>query len=176
MLGGVLERLPVLEGRAIRVRFRPALSAWQGKLLSGRDKGHEIHAGSHMRRRWMVLDTALALEPTELERIFVHEVYHFAWVRAGNPLRWSYEDMAAAQLRAPGELGWSAEGTKALLSQRDSEARNRRWREYVCESFCDTAAWFYSTRRSHPEWTLPPRLLKARERWCEEHFTRRLSV
>ena len=27
---------------------------------------------------------------------------------------------------------------------RDIAGRTRHWREYCCESFCDTAAWLYS--------------------------------
>jgi hypothetical protein len=124
----------------------------------------------------MVLDSALQANPAELERIFVHEIHHFAWVRAGNPLRRSYEEMVRGQMSARGELGWSAEGTKNGLAPGDCRRRTRRWREYVCESFCDTAAWVYSGRRSHPEWTLPRRHREARLRWWREHISGELSI
>jgi hypothetical protein len=45
--------------------------------------------------------------------------------------------------------------------------RTRRWREYCCESFCDTAAWMYSGVRSHPEFTLAPRFRARRRLWFE---------
>ena len=46
---------------------------------------------------------------------------------------------------ARGELGWSAEWRKLELDAgRHLRPRTRRWREYCCESFCDTAAWLYS--------------------------------
>ena len=82
----------------------------------------------------------------EFPRIFVHELFHFVWLRAGNPLRWSYEGCVRAEFRsgARGELGWSAEWRKAASRAGDVRRRSRRWREYACESFCDTAAWLYS--------------------------------
>jgi hypothetical protein len=105
----------------------------------------------------------------EFPRIFVHELFHFVWLRAGNPLRWSYENLLAAEFRsrAIGELGWSAEWRKAELKARDVRRRTRRWREYCAESFCDTAAWLYSGVVSHDEFTLPRRCRRSRRRWFE---------
>ena len=40
------------------------------------------------------------------------------------------------------------------LRPEDGAGRTRRWREYCCESFCDTAAWMYSGVERHEEFTL----------------------
>lgn len=176
LIAGILERIPVLEGEELAVIFRPELTAWRRKLLSGDGRGRPVHAGSDIRKRRMVLDSALRQHPSELARILVHELYHFAWVHLGNPRRLSYEDLVLSQLGAPGELGWSAEATKGALAPADSAQRTRRWREYVCESFCDTAAWLHSTLDVHEEWTLAPRYRRARKRWFEEYIGRVLSI
>lgn len=103
----------------------------------------------------------------EFPRIFVHELFHFVWARAGNPLRWSYERLVRGEFRAGarGELGWSAEWRKAALDGRDVRRRTRLWREYCCESFCDTAAWLYSGTARHPEFTLRSKFRPARRAW-----------
>jgi hypothetical protein len=49
----------------------------------------------------------------------------------------------------------------------------RAWRDYVCESFCDTAAWLYSGVRRHPEFTLAPRFRERRAAWFEAAFAGR---
>ena len=149
------------------MRFRPALSAWRGRLLSGKPRGTSVHAASFLRRRSIVLDAELLEHPGELARIFVHELFHLAWLRLGNPRRRSYEDLIAAEVRrhARGELGWSAERRKLSLAPADAGSRSRRWRDYVCESFCDTAAWLYAGVGRHPEFTLATSLRKRRRRW-----------
>jgi hypothetical protein len=99
----------------------------------------------------------------------VHELFHFVWLRVGNPLRHSWEALLTAELaaQAHGELGWSAEWRKAALDPIDLAHRTRRWREYCCESFCDTAAWRYSGSRRHPEFTLAAHFRRARRVWFE---------
>lgn len=166
----VFHRLPAVEGRVIEVGFQPELTAYRGKLLSCGMRGTPIHAGSHVRKRSMVLDSALLREPAELQRIFVHEIHHFVWIRLGNPKRKSFDGLVSGQSRAAGELGWSAEGLKTNLREGDQRDHTRRWRDYVCECFCDTAAWFYSSRTSHPEWTLALRYRAERKRWFGEYF------
>ena len=111
----------------------------------------------------MVFDCAAA----EFPRIFVHELFHFVWLRQGNAPRWSYEDLLRAEQRAGtrGELGWSAEWRKLALEPRDARARTRRWREYCCESFCDSAAWLYSGVKRHGEFTLSARARQRRRAW-----------
>jgi hypothetical protein len=162
----VLMRLPRYCGRPVRVLFRPDLTVRGGKLLSRRKVGNPVHAGSELRARAMVLDSELLSQPLELERIFIHEIHHFVWVRLGNSKRRQYEDLVAREFDsgARGELGWSAESLKRELSADDVGRRTRRWREYVCESFCDGAAWFYSRARRHDEWTLSPGRRRQRKR------------
>jgi hypothetical protein len=94
-------------------------------------------------------------------------VLHFVWVRLGNPARRSYEDLLAVE-RSRGELGWSAEMRRRALAPPDARARTRRWREYACESFCDTGAWFLTGRARHQEFTLAARARQRRRRWLEE--------
>ncbi len=149
------------------MHFREDPHAYRGRVLAGGDKGHPVHAASDMRRREVVLDRGLLRRPDELARILVHELFHFVWVRLGNRERLAWEQVLGAELDrgARGELGWSAEMRKQDLTPADLARRTRRWREYACESFCDTAAWLVPGLRSHPEFTLAPRWRAARMRW-----------
>jgi len=168
-------RFPELHGRPIQIVFLPALTSRQGRLLWGRRDGVEIHAGSFIRERRIVLDRALRRKPRELERIFAHELAHFAWVRLSNAARLSWEDLLAGE-KARGELGWSAEWRKRALGPDDRRGRTRRWREYACESFCDSAAWLFAGG-AHGEFTLSRRARRARRLWFERSgLTRRLTV
>jgi hypothetical protein len=133
--------------------------------------GQEVHAATFIRKRRIVLDSVLLTSRDELGRILVHELFHFVWVRLGNVQRRSYEAAVRQELeaRARGELGWSAE-----MRKRTIEARaGRVWREYVCESFCDTAAWLYSEIRQHDEFTLAPRFRMRRAAWFGAAFAGR---
>ncbi len=149
----------------VKVRFRAKLTAHRGKLLSRRGLGTRVHAGAFLRRKLIILDRDLKSDPGELRRILVHELAHFLWWRLGNPSRHSYERIlnGEMELGIEGELGWSAEWRKRDLTRRDREGRTRRWREYCCESFCDTAAWLYSGSGKHREFTLPARFRKLRK-------------
>jgi len=64
-----------------------------------------------------------------------------------------------------GELGWSAEWRKSKLTPLDRRERTRKWREYCCESFCDTAAWLYAGVRTHAEFTLAAAGRAERREW-----------
>jgi hypothetical protein len=159
---------PQVSGPPIDIRFAPALRAHRGQLQSGKlGRGKEVHAGSFLRRRRIVLDSALKTRPRELSRILVHELFHFAWLRLGNPKRRSFEALVRREMlaRVPGELGWSAEHMKIALGRRDCALRTRRWREYVCESFCDTGAWLFSGAGRHGELTLPTGQRRQRRVW-----------
>jgi len=160
------KRLPDLEGRAIRIRFLPALSAARRQLYSKRTFGQPVYAGTFIRKRRIVLDLDLAANPQELARILTHELFHFAWVRMGNQARQSYQDLLQREWkqRARGELGWSAELRKSKLSHHPS------WRDYACESFCETAAWLYSGVTRHPEFTLAERHRNRRAQWFHATF------
>ena len=138
-----------------------------------------VHAGTFIRERRIAFDAESAADPREFDRILVHEIFHFVWLRLGNPRRWSYEALLREEMRsrACGELGWSAEWRKRALEARDARRRSRRWREYVCESFCDTAAWIFSGVRAHPEYTLGRRFSQRRRQWFQESdVSNRISI
>ncbi len=167
------ERLALLQGRVVRVRFMPALTAGRRQLYSNRPYGQPVFAGSFIRKREIVLDRELQGKPRELARILIHELFHFTWVRLGNPARRSYETMLRREWkqRARGELGWSAESRKRGLNGQSSPAHGSPgWRDYLCESFCDTAAWLYSGVRRHPEYTLAARHRDRRAEWFRAAF------
>jgi hypothetical protein len=72
---------------------------------------------------------------------------------------------------ARGELGWSAEEIK---NQIHGPTRDARWRAYVCESFCDTAAFLYSGCKRHDEFTLAKKWRIRRAQWFRESLGRRV--
>ncbi len=154
-----------MEGLPVRVEVAPGL----------RDNQGAVHAGSFLRERRIGLNCTRA----EFPRIFAHEVAHFIWLRLGNAARRSYEAMVRGEIaaRARGELGWSAEWRKRALHAEDGAGRTRRWREYCCESFCDTAAWLYGGMERHEEFTLGARWRRGRRAWFTESFANRtLSI
>jgi hypothetical protein len=142
--------MPSLSGAPVRIQHSPGL----------RDRRGPVHAGSFLRERRIAFDCTRS----EFPRIFTHEAAHFVWLRLGNPLRRSWEDVLRAE-RGAGELGWSAEWRKRALAPADRTGRSRRWREYCCEAFCDTAAWLWSGAPAHLEFTLSTRWRTARRRW-----------
>ena len=168
------KRLPEIAGRTVRVRFLPDLRAGSRKLYSRHAYGEPVYAATFVRKRQIVLDSELARKPRELARILTHELFHLAWVRLGNEARRSYENLLEREWkqRARGELGWSAELRKRRLSHnpRPTTGNPRQWRDYACESFCDTAAWLYSGVRRHPEFTLAKRHRKKRAWWFARTF------
>jgi hypothetical protein len=171
-----LEGRLLFEGRAIQVRFLRDLRAGRDKLYSEPPHGQPVHAASFIRRRKIFLDEELERRPRELARILVHELFHFAWVRLGNRVRESYISLLQKECKqgARGEMGWSAEMRKERLAGR---SRGSQWRDYACESFCDTAAWMYSGVRRHSEFTLARRHRENRAAWFETAFSgRRIPI
>jgi hypothetical protein len=154
-VAGLLRRLPELQGDPIRIQNSNGLGKRRGP----------VHAGAFLRERRIAFDCKQA----EFARIFVHELAHFIWLRLGNPRRWHYEDLLRRELaaRVRGELGWSAEWRKLALTPRVLRDRSRAWREYCCESFCDTAAWRWSGLAGHPEFTLAKMHRVRRAQWLE---------
>ncbi len=134
--------------------------------------GQEVHAATFIRRRRIILDSALAGQDAELARILIHELFHFVWVRLGNGVRRGYGALLLLELRAGarGELGWSAEMRKQDLRSQDG----KQWREYACESFCDTAAWLYAGLQRHDEFTLSARFRQRRAAWFRQAFGSRV--
>jgi len=155
-----MAQIPPIDGQPVRLEIRRGIA----------DRHGAAHAGAFIRERRIAFDAELAADPQEFARIFVHEVFHFAWLRLGNPRRWSYEALLREEMRgrARGELGWSAEWRKRSLAARDAARRTRHWREYVCESFCDTAAWIFSGVSAHREYTLARRFRERRRQWFQE--------
>ena len=161
----VLRRLPPISGAPVRIQNAHALGGRRGA----------VHAGAFVRERRMAFDCSRA----EFPRIFVHELFHFIWARLGNPARHSYELLVKHewQAAARGELGWSAEWRKRALAAGDVQRRSRRWREYCCESFCDTAAWLYSSAARHSEFTLAGGGRRRRRAWFAQTVeSGRLSI
>lgn len=159
--------LPPLPGASIRVEWAPELRRVGGHLRSGGGRGTEVHAASFIRERRIVFDQALRLDPGEMSRILVHEIFHFAWVHLSNDARGSWRQLLAREFArgARGELGWSAETRKSAIRARVTVTGGGAWSEYSCESFCDTAAWLYAAAGEHEEFTLAPRFRKIRRAW-----------
>lgn len=153
----------------MRLWWQPELRAWRGRLYSGTGPGKEVHAGGFLRRREIVLDEQLRRDGSELARILTHEIFHFVWLRLGNGRRRAWNELLHAEWarRARGELGWSAEWRKLELTPADELRQSRRWREYACESFCDTAAWVYAGSGGHVEFTVKPLFRAARRAWFD---------
>lgn len=171
-LEAVLSLLP-LRGAPIEVSFAPGLHAHRGKLRAGEGKGTPVHAATFLRQRRMVLESELLTSPAELARIVVHELFHFAWMRLGNPRRRSWEALLKNERRrrAQGELGWSAEWRLRALA-----LRPRLWREYISESFCDTAAFLFARIEEHEEFTLALAFRHRRATWFESELPRPLTI
>lgn len=142
-----------MAGRPIRIERSPGLS----------DRRGPVHAGAFLKERRIAFDCPAS----EFRRIFAHELFHFVWWKAGNPARRSFERLLEGESTAGarGELGWSAEWRKGALRRTDIRTRSRRWREYCCESFCDTAAWLYGGVARHAEFTLDARVRTGRHAW-----------
>jgi hypothetical protein len=164
--------LPQLTGRPIRVEIRKSL----GPHL----------AASSVPRRLILLDAEVLVRRGDFERILIHEIFHFVWVRLGTPRRRGWEKLLAAEIArgVPGELGWSAEWRKAKLQSRvrptarsgvrsvaRSAARSGAWSRYVCESFCDSAGWLWGGLTRHEEFTLPASARRVRRAWLEREFS-----
>jgi hypothetical protein len=88
----------------------------------------------------------------------------------GNPRRLAWERLLQREWRkgARGEAGWSAEWRKRLLTNQDVRARTKRWREYCCESFCDTSSVIYSGPTN--ETTLATKWQELRAIWWSQNL------
>jgi hypothetical protein len=141
---------------------------WQTGLLD--TAGNEAHAATFIRKRVIFLHKELRGNKTEHQRVFIHEMFHFAWMRLGNRKRLAWEALLRQEWEAGvrGEAGWSAEWRKRKLGEASVLRRTRAWREYCCESFCDTAAWLFGG--SEEEVTLSIRPRRRRRRWFDEEF------
>ncbi|MGA3187212.1 MAG: hypothetical protein ABSF22_08875 [Bryobacteraceae bacterium] len=147
--------LPFLSGRPIRVELRDTL----GPHL----------AATSIPSRLILLDRAVLQKTGDFERILIHEIFHFVWVRLSNAIRLDWEKLLASETE-PGELGWSAEWRKLKLQPSDPRERSPRWKRYARESFCDSAAWLFADLKHHDEFTLPAPSRRARKKWLERNF------
>ncbi len=154
-------------GEPILVEFRRSLRASRGKLVSGSHAGSAVHAASFLRERRIVLDSALLRNAAERDRILAHEIFHFVWWKLPPATRGQYANIIRAERLSsvPGEMGWSAEWRKNALAPSDWFAGTRRFRDYLCESFCDSAAALIVSLKQHPEITLPAGARRARFAW-----------
>ena len=102
-----------------------------------------MYAATYIRERRIVLDEELLSDPARLRFILVHELFHFVWTRLSNEARAEFESLLAHEheRRARGEVGESSAVSKSALARPNTARDTKGWREYVCESFCDTAAW-----------------------------------
>jgi len=148
------------------------LTAYRGRLLSAdpQQRGTPVHAASFLRKREIVLESQLLAKKSNLRLILVHEIFHFVWLRLGNPKRREFRALLERELKAGarGELGESAEVHKLALRQNVTSAGARL--EYVCESFCDTGAWLYAGMKNNSNWTLARRWQRKRRQWFEDVF------
>jgi len=171
----VLAGLPQLSGSPVCVYARPELTAHRGKLRAGAEgHGTEVYAASFIRKREIILSEELFEDLRLLRLIVIHELFHFVWTRLGNRARNEFHDLLAREIQrgARGELGESADVSKRAFRLRSQpEFRSRLWREYACESFCDTAAWMYSGVREWGEYRLAKRWRAPREEWFRKVFT-----
>jgi hypothetical protein len=127
------------------------------------------HAATSIPRRLILLDRGVLAIQGDFERILIHEIFHFVWVRLSNQSRLNWERLLRSE-KAPGELGWSAEWRKSKLGPSDSRQRSPKWKRYARESFCDSAAWLYSGLKRHDEFTLPAVLRRSRRTWFQKNF------
>lgn len=152
-------------GNPIYFDLRPSLSAYRGKLLFGAGIGTPVHAAAFIRKRAVVLEADLFSEADRLRSVLIHEIFHFVWARLGNRQRRAFADLLRNEMqgRARGEVGESSGVKKQSLQKRVSLGPSSRlWRDYVCESFCDSAAAFFSGETANEHFTLAERWAKRR--------------
>jgi hypothetical protein len=126
-----------------------------------------VHAASFIRERRIVLEDTLLDNALDLQSILIHELFHFVWSHLGNVARSEYQELVRHEIKEgiKGETGESAGVAKCKLQAGDHDLPKSRWKNYVCESFCDTAAWFYGSRTNKHFMTLARTKLRRRELW-----------
>jgi hypothetical protein len=162
--------LPLKPGLPVQVAFWPELTAHRGNLLSRADRGTPVYAATFIRRRQIVLDTSLLEDAAALRFIFVHELFHFVWVRLGNRMRDEYSQLLLRETarNGRGELGESSLVKKAELRRHgESSPSSALWRDYICESFCDSAAYIFTGAPVHAGLKLATRWTAIRRDWFE---------
>jgi hypothetical protein len=112
------------------------LRAYRGKLEFGPGPGEEVFAASFLARREIVFDQTLLNHAPAFINIVAHEIYHFVWRRLPNPDRTAWASLLSRE-KAPLHTGLSSRLRFEAWRDRKSD---RRWKDYVCEAFCDSAA------------------------------------
>jgi hypothetical protein len=128
-----------------------------------------VRAASFIRRRHIVVESGLLRQSRLLRLILIHEIFHFVWVRLSNSKRAEFSRLLEHEFasRARGELGESADLKKAARPA----IHTHGWRDYVCESFCDTAAFVYSGLPRCSAFTLAACWCRLRRRWFDSTFS-----
>jgi hypothetical protein len=136
------------------------LRAHRGQLLYGSGPGEEVVAASFLTRREIIFDADLLAHAPDFVNIVAHEIYHFVWRRLPNSERTGWSDLLAAEKR-PSHPGLSSR----LRYDNWREAPTpRRWKDYICEAFCDSAAAL-----THPNATISPH----RRKWLSHLMKKR---
>ena len=112
------------------------MRAHRGKLGFGPGPGDEVFAASFLARREIVFDTDLLGHAPDFVNVIAHEIYHFVWRRLPNAERIDWGELLRAEAR-PRHSGLSSRLRYAAYREGN---RERQWKDYVCEAFCDTAA------------------------------------
>jgi len=95
-----------------------------------------VHAASFLPRREIVFDEALLDHAPDFVNIVAHEIYHFVWRRLSNLDRKDWA-LLLEQEQTPLHPGLSS---RLRFDAWVAKRTPRRWKDYVCEAFCDTAA------------------------------------
>jgi hypothetical protein len=155
----------LLFGEPIQLSYSRSPRAVRGKLISGGTVGRELDGASFIRQRRIVL--ANDLSTAENQRVLLHELFHFAWVRLSNRQRRSYELLLRAEIArgVQGELSWPSFQAKGQLRPQDLDSRSKTWRGYACESFCDTCSWYWRGMPVDVEGAFPKSEKNLRQSW-----------
>ena len=116
------------------------MRAYRGKLGYGPGPGDEVFAASFLPRREIILDTELLENAPDFIAIMAHELYHFVWRRLPNAQRQAWSELLQLE-RKPRHAGLSS---KLRWERFQGNSSPRKWKDYVCEAFCDTAASLHS--------------------------------
>lgn len=118
----------------------------------------------------MVIEDSLAGRSRDLRLILAHELFHFAWWRLGNRSRGEFDGLLRNEVAAGarGELGESAAVAKSAAARCGIVSSSSSWKQYTCESFCDTAAWLYAGVSAHKCFQLAARWREKRGSWFQQ--------